>query len=55
MQNLKLDKIISPRPDKGNGFTDVKIKPSNKLPETKKSMKDCLPICNVFLTVSTLE
>jgi hypothetical protein len=40
MQNLKLDKIISPRPDKGNGFTDVKPKPSDKLPETKKSMKE---------------
>jgi hypothetical protein len=40
MQDLKLDKIISPRPDKGPGFTNVKLKPSNKLPETKKSMKE---------------
>jgi hypothetical protein len=40
MQDLKLDKIISPRPDKGPGFTNVKLKPSTKLPEVKKSQKE---------------
>lgn len=39
MQDLKLDKITSPRLDKGNGFTNVKPKPSKKLPEAKKSQK----------------
>ena len=40
MQDLKLDKIISPRPDKGNGFTNVKLKPTTTLPESKKSQKE---------------
>jgi|TARA_B110000977_G_scaffold197504_1_gene280166 hypothetical protein len=39
MRDLKLDKITSPRLDKGNGFTDVKLKPDTRLPEAKKSMK----------------
>lgn len=41
MKNLKLDKITSPRKDKGNGFTNIDkiLKPSDKLQTLEKSMK----------------
>jgi hypothetical protein len=40
MQDLKLDKIISPRPDKGPGFTNVKLKPSTKMDKRSSKRKN---------------
>ena len=41
MKNLKLDKITSPRKDKGNGFTNIDkfLKPDTKVQTVEKSMK----------------
>jgi hypothetical protein len=37
--SLELDKIVGVRPDNGRKFSQVKVKPSDKLPEAVRSTK----------------
>jgi len=37
--SLELDKIVGVRPDNGRKFSQVTVKPSDKLPEVTKSKK----------------